>query len=74
MAPTAPETMSDDHWRRMLTQKNVFERVTFLRYLALTQHRARRDALKKKTNNDELEKQFAAEVPCNFLIILKRVL
>lgn len=61
MAPTAPETMSDDHWRRMLTQKNVFERVTFLRYLALTQHRARRDALKKKTNNDELEKQFAAE-------------
>uniref|UniRef100_A0A914ZNZ2 SAM-dependent MTase TRM10-type domain-containing protein n=1 Tax=Parascaris univalens TaxID=6257 RepID=A0A914ZNZ2_PARUN len=61
MAPTAPEMMSDDHWRRMLTQKSVFERVTFLRYLALTQHRARRDALRKKTNNDELQKRFAAE-------------
>ncbi|VDK23928.1 unnamed protein product [Anisakis simplex] len=52
MAPSAPEVMSDDDWRRLLTQPSLSERVSFLRYLAITQYRAKQDLLKKQSADE----------------------
>ncbi|VDM42971.1 unnamed protein product [Toxocara canis] len=61
MAPTSPDTIEDEHWRRLMAQKSTSDRVSYLRYLAISQHRAKGDLLRKKSTDEELVKLREAE-------------